>query len=82
MDGFRIRDGHHPETGDTALDLIGATEASCNIWYALTGLEVGGADLVEYAERLGFGATIPFDLPTAGLAGDERLGRCARWLRR
>ena len=65
VDGFRIRDGHHPETGDEALDLIGATEASCNIWYALTGLEIGGADLVAYAERLGFGSPIPFDLPTA-----------------
>jgi peptidoglycan glycosyltransferase len=65
VDGFRVRDGHHPETGDEALDLIGATEASCNIWYALTGLEIGGADMVGYAERLGFGAPIPFDLPTA-----------------
>ncbi len=65
VDGFRIRDGHHPETGETALDLIGATEASCNIWYALTGLQIGGADLVDYAARLGFGAPIPFDLPTA-----------------
>jgi peptidoglycan glycosyltransferase len=65
VSGFRVRDGHHPETGDTALDLIGATEVSCNIWYALTGLETGGADLVAYAERLGFGRPIPFDLPTA-----------------
>ena len=48
-----------------ALDLIGATEASCNIWYALTGLETGGEALVEYAGRLGFGAPLPFDLPTA-----------------
>ena len=65
VDGFRVQDGHHPETGDRALDLIGATEVSCNIWYALTGLETGGAGLVEYAERLGFGAPLPFDLPTA-----------------
>lgn len=65
VDGFRIRDGHHPETGDTPLDLIGATEASCNIWYALTGLETGGDAIVEYAARLGFGGPIPFDLPTA-----------------
>lgn len=63
--GFRVRDGHHPETGDTALDLIGATEVSCNIWYALAGLATGGEAMVEYAERLGFGAPIPFDLPTA-----------------
>ena len=65
VDGFRVRDGHHRVTGDLALDLVGATEASCNIWYALTGLAVGGRDLVDYAHRLGFGAPLPFDLPTA-----------------
>jgi penicillin-binding protein A len=65
VEGFRVQDGHHPETGDTALDLIGATEVSCNIWYALTGLETGGAELVDFAGRLGFGAPLPFDLPTA-----------------
>lgn len=65
VEGFRIRDGHHPATGARALDLIEATEVSCNIWYALAGLETGGADLVGYAERLGFGRSIPFDLPTA-----------------
>jgi peptidoglycan glycosyltransferase len=65
VEGFRIQDGHHPETGDTALDLIGATEVSCNIWYALTGLEAGGEAMIDYAERLGFGGPIPFDLPTA-----------------
>ncbi|MDH5244466.1 MAG: penicillin-binding transpeptidase domain-containing protein, partial [Chloroflexota bacterium] len=48
VEGFRIRDGHHPATGDRELDLVGATEVSCNIWYALTGLEIGGADLVDY----------------------------------
>jgi len=65
VDGYRIRDGHHASTGSTALDLTGATEVSCNIYYALTGLQTGGADLVAYAKRLGFGAALPFDLPTA-----------------
>ncbi len=65
VDGFRIKDGHHPQTGDTPLDLVGATEVSCNIWYALTGLAIGGGNLVQEAARLGFGASIPFDLPTA-----------------
>jgi len=65
VEGFRIKDGHHPQTGDTPLDLIGATEVSCNIWYALTGLAIGGGNLVQEAARLGFGASIPFDLPTA-----------------
>jgi penicillin-binding protein A len=65
VEGFTITDGHHPETGDAALDLLRATEVSCNIWYALTGLETGGAALIEYAERLGFNDSLPFDLPTA-----------------
>ncbi len=65
VNGFRIKDGHHPQTGSTALDLYEATEVSCNIWYALTGLRTGGQTLVSEAAELGFGASIPFDLPTA-----------------
>jgi peptidoglycan glycosyltransferase len=65
VDGFRVRDGHHPETGSTPLDLIHATEVSCNIYYALTGLQTGGKALVDYAARMGFGQPLPFDLPTA-----------------
>ncbi len=65
VNGFRIRDGHHPQTGDTPLDLTSATEASCNIWYALAGLETGGPALASTAAELGFGSPIPFDLPTA-----------------
>ena len=63
--GFRIRDGHHPETGNEALDFYEATEVSCNIWYALTGLATGGEHLDGMARRLGFEQSIPFDLPTA-----------------
>lgn len=65
VEGFRVRDGHHLATGKRRLDLIEATEVSCNIWYALTGLRMGGAELVDRAARLGFGSPIPFDLPTA-----------------
>ncbi len=65
VNGFRIKDGHHPQTGSTPLDLVGATEVSCNIWYALTGLAIGGGNLVQEASKLGLGAPIPFDLPTA-----------------
>jgi penicillin-binding protein A len=65
VDGFTIRDGHHPFTGDQALDFVDATEVSCNIWYALAGLDTGGANLDAFARRLGFGARLPFDLPTA-----------------
>ena len=63
--GFRVRDGHHPTTGSAALDLTAATEVSCNIYYALAGLRTGGAELVDHAARMGFGAPLPFDLPTA-----------------
>jgi peptidoglycan glycosyltransferase len=65
VEGFRVRDGHHRVTGNRRLDLTEATEVSCNIWFALTGLEIGGAELIDQAGRLGFGAPIPFDLPTA-----------------
>lgn len=65
VDGFRVRDGHHLMTGSTPLDLTAATEVSCNIYYALTGLRTGGTALVDYAGRMGFGAALPFDLPTA-----------------
>jgi peptidoglycan glycosyltransferase len=65
VEGFRVRDGHHPETGNTALDFEQATEVSCNIYFALTGIKTGGAAMVDYAKRMGFGAPLPFDLPTA-----------------
>ncbi len=65
VEGFRVRDGHHAVTAGQPLELLGATEASCNIWYALTGLATGGEALTAYASRLGFGRPLPFDLPTA-----------------
>ena len=65
VDGFRVKDGHHPKTGTKALNFFEATEVSCNIWYALAGLQTGGDALVSWAAKLGFGAPIPFDLPTA-----------------
>ena len=65
VDGFRVVDGHHLFTGSEVLDFSRATEVSCNIWYALAGLRSGGAGMDAAARRLGFGAPIPFDLPTA-----------------
>ena len=65
IDGFRVRDGHHPMTGDSALTFDEAIEASCNIWFAQTGVRTGGEALADYAGRLGFGAALPFDLDTA-----------------
>lgn len=64
VSGYVVQDGHHPGTGATALDFVGATEVSCNIWFALAGLRTGGAQLADWAGKLGFGETLPFDLPT------------------
>ncbi len=65
VQGFRVRDGHHLETGDEALDLIGATEVSCNLWYALAGLDAGGQAMNDTADRMGFDGQVPFALPVA-----------------
>lgn len=65
VSGFRVRDGHHPRTGNRALDLTEATEVSCNIYYALTGLGAGGGALAATAGRFGFGSELPFELPTS-----------------
>jgi penicillin-binding protein A len=77
IDGFRVRDGHHPMTGDRQLNFEEAIEASCNIWFAQTGVRTGGDALADYAARLGFGAALPFDLATAPSQisnGDGSLG--------
>jgi penicillin-binding protein A len=63
VSGFRIRE--HPGVPVRDYDLAGATEVSSNIYYAMAGLRTGGAALAEWAGRLGFGARLPFDLPTA-----------------
>jgi peptidoglycan glycosyltransferase len=65
ISGFTVTDGHHPSTGSRALQLAEAIEASCNIYFALTGLETGSAAFDEYARRFGFYDPIPFDLPTS-----------------
>ncbi|MGZ8527620.1 MAG: peptidoglycan D,D-transpeptidase FtsI family protein, partial [Candidatus Limnocylindrales bacterium] len=65
VSGFRVRDGHHEFTGSRPLAYPEAVEVSCNIYFALAGLETGGEDLAGWAAKLGFGAPIPFDLPTA-----------------
>lgn len=65
VSGFRVHDGHHPFTGSTPVDYASAVEVSCNIYFALAGLRTGGQQLSSWASRLGFGAPIPFDLPTA-----------------
>ncbi len=70
VEGFTVHDGHHPQTGDEALALTDATAVSCNIYFAHTGLNVGGDAFLDWGERLGFGAPIPFDVPTAASSLD------------
>jgi peptidoglycan glycosyltransferase len=65
VDGFRVQDGHHDMTGDRPLDFDEAVEASCNIWFAATGVRTGGDVLAEWASRMGFGSALPFDLDTS-----------------
>ena len=46
-----------------------------------TGLKTGGKALVDFAGKMGFGAPLPFDLPTAASQvtnGDGRAGRVHR----
>ena len=63
VSGFRVRE--HPGVPARSFNLSSATEWSSNIWYALTGLRTGGDNLASFAGRMGFGAPLPFDLPTA-----------------
>jgi peptidoglycan glycosyltransferase len=70
VNGYRVIDGHHAATGARALDLVGAVEVSCNIWFAHAGLDVGADQLLRWGAQLGFGDAIPFDVPTAASSLD------------
>jgi peptidoglycan glycosyltransferase len=63
VNGFRIRE--HKGVPVRTFDLAHATEVSSNVFFALVGLKTGGANLVDYAAKLGFGGDIGFDLPVA-----------------
>ena len=63
VSGFRVRE--HPGVPARSFNLTSATEWSSNIWFALAGLRTGGDNLASFAGRMGFGAPIDFDLPTA-----------------
>ena len=65
VDGFRIHDFARNVQTDHPLDFYEATEVSSNIWFAHAGLDTGPSNLEAWAERLGFGARIPFDLPSS-----------------
>jgi peptidoglycan glycosyltransferase len=65
VDGFRVHDFPRRVQTDHPLDFYEATEVSSNIWYAHAGLDTGAENLEQWAERLGFGQRIPFELPTS-----------------
>ncbi len=65
VDGYLIHDFPRKVQLDHPLNFYEATEVSDNIWYAHAGLQIGPTNLVDWAARLGFGAAIPFDLPTS-----------------
>ncbi|MEA2519796.1 MAG: penicillin-binding protein [Chloroflexota bacterium] len=61
--GFRVHE--HAGVPARSFNLASATEWSSNIWYALAGMRTGGDNLAKFAERMGFGSPLAFDLPTA-----------------
>lgn len=61
--GFRVKE--HAGVPARSFNLAAATEWSSNIWYALAGMRTGGDNLAKFAERMGFGSSLAFDLPTA-----------------
>ncbi|MDQ3128081.1 MAG: penicillin-binding protein 2 [Chloroflexota bacterium] len=61
--GFRVKE--HAGVPARSFNLAAATEWSSNIWYALAGMRTGGDNLATFAERMGFGSALAFDLPTA-----------------
>ena len=60
--------------GHGALDLAGAIQHSCNVYFYQLGLRVGLDPLLEAANRMGFGGRCGIDLPqeTAGTFPDGR----------
>ncbi len=65
LDGFRIRDAARTVQLDHPLNLPEAMEVSSNVWFAHAGLATGARALMGFAQRLGFGSAVGFDLPTA-----------------
>ncbi len=77
--GFRVRDGHHPSTGSRRARPDRAPPRSRAT--SITRWPVCGRaapDLVDYAARMGFGAPLPFDLPTAVSQVTNGTGSAAR----
>ena len=63
--GRRIDDPNRPDPGRDQWTLTEALGWSLNAVFGQVGLQLGGPTLTSVAERFGFGAPVPFDLPTA-----------------
>lgn len=50
-------------SGHGSLDLAGAIEKSCNVYFYQVGIQLGFKNLVEYGTRIGFGKRTGIDLP-------------------
>ena len=53
----------HESSGHGAVDLAGAIEESCNVYFYQLGIQLGLAELAEAGTRLGFGRRTGIDLP-------------------
>lgn len=49
--------------GHGAVDLVGAIQHSCNVYFYQVGLRIGLANLLREGNRLGFGSRCEIDLP-------------------
>lgn len=65
IDFHRINDPNRPITSQTTWTSQQGYMFSLNAVFAQMGLKVGGANLINYANKFGFGQPIPFDLQTA-----------------
>ena len=73
VEGFRIRDGHHLDDRlERRSTSSSATEVSCNIWYALTGLRDRRRRPRRLRRAAGVRGADPVRPADGGLAGDER----------
>jgi peptidoglycan glycosyltransferase len=65
VDGHVIVEENRPDDSVDIWTLRQGLAFSLNVVFAQVGLELGKDLLTKYAERFGFGSTIPFDLPVA-----------------
>jgi penicillin-binding protein 2 len=62
------------ERGHGSLDLIGAVQQSCNVYFYQVGLMIGDVGINKYAAMLGLGSSTGIDLPIekeGWLSGEE-----------